>query len=134
MYNIFRLTGRYEEAAFLRELFDEPTTLLYQIWSLVRTIDDALQPGSQITRKEMVDHADQLIRRVIDVLEGEVEEEITHRLQRLREILISDLDDEAWAAAVEAARARAINVVNNFFHERLTALPSIKQYMDGFQD
>jgi hypothetical protein len=24
MYNIFRLTGRYEEAAFLRELFDEP--------------------------------------------------------------------------------------------------------------
>jgi hypothetical protein len=134
MYNIFRLTGRYEEAAFLRELFDEPTTLLYQIWSLVRTIDDALQPGSQITRKEMVDHADQLIRRVIDVLEGEVEEEITHRLQRLREILISDLDDETWAAAVEAARARAINVVNNFFHERLTALPSIKRYMDGFQD
>ena len=134
MYNIFRLTGRYEEAAFLRELFDEPATLLYQVWSLVRTIDDALQPGSQITRKEMVDHADQLIRRVIDVLEGEVEEEITHRLQRLREILISDLDDETWAAAVESARARAINVVNNFFHERLTALPSIKQYMDGFQD
>ncbi len=24
MYNVFRLTGRYEEAAFIRELFDEP--------------------------------------------------------------------------------------------------------------
>lgn len=134
MYNIFRLTGRYEEAAFLRELFDEPATLLYQIWSLVRTIDDALLPDSQITRQEMVDHADQLIRRVIDVLEGEIEEEIVLRLRRLREILTSDLDDAAWALAVEAARARAINVVNNFFHERLSALPSIKLYMDGFQD
>nr|HMN63111.1 hypothetical protein [Anaerolinea sp.] len=41
MYNIFRLTGRYEEAAFLRELFDEPATVLSQVWSLIRTIDDA---------------------------------------------------------------------------------------------
>ena len=29
-YNIFRLTGRYAEAAWLRELFDEPVTALYQ--------------------------------------------------------------------------------------------------------
>jgi hypothetical protein len=29
LYNIFRLNGRYEEAAFLRELFDEPAALLY---------------------------------------------------------------------------------------------------------
>jgi hypothetical protein len=133
MYNIFRLTGHYEEAAFLRELFDEPATLLYQVWSLVRTIDDALVPGSLITRQELVDHADQLIRRVIDVLEGEVEEEIVRRLRRLREILTSPLDDEVWAVEVEAARAQAINVVNNFFHERLIALPTIKLYMDRFQ-
>ena len=44
MYNVFRLTGRYQEAAFLRELFDEPTTMLYQVWSLIRTIDDCCQP------------------------------------------------------------------------------------------
>ena len=31
MYNIFRLTGRYSEAVYLRELFDEPASLLYQI-------------------------------------------------------------------------------------------------------
>jgi hypothetical protein len=134
MYNIFRLTGRYEEAAFLRELFDEPAPLLYQVWSLVRTIDDALVPGSQIARQELVDYADQLVRRVMDVLEGEVEEEIVRRLQRLREILASQLEDEEWAAEVEAARAQTINLVNNFFHERLTALPSIKLYMEGFEE
>ncbi len=49
MYNIFRLTGRYEDAAFLRDLFDEPTTMLYQVWSLIRTIDDAFKPGTEIT-------------------------------------------------------------------------------------
>ncbi len=48
MYNIFRLTGRYEEAVFIRELFDEPTTMLYQVWSLIRTIDDCCQPGARI--------------------------------------------------------------------------------------
>ena len=47
MYNIFRLTGRYPEAAFIRELFDEPTTMLYQVWSLIRTVDDAVKPGAR---------------------------------------------------------------------------------------
>ncbi len=43
MYNIFRFTGRYQEAAYLERIFDEPTTLLYQVWSLIRTVDDALR-------------------------------------------------------------------------------------------
>jgi hypothetical protein len=33
---------------------------------------------------------------------------------------------------VEAARAQVINIVNNFFYERLTAVPSIKVYIDRF--
>ena len=37
MYNVFRLTGRYREAAYLRELFDEPVTALYQVAALLRT-------------------------------------------------------------------------------------------------
>ena len=41
MYNVFRLTGRYTEAAYLRELFDEPVTALYQVAALIRTLDDA---------------------------------------------------------------------------------------------
>ncbi|MCJ7625765.1 MAG: hypothetical protein MUO76_19915 [Anaerolineaceae bacterium] len=48
LYNIFRLTGQYAEAAYLRELFDEPTTMLYQVWSLIRTIEESFLPGSKI--------------------------------------------------------------------------------------
>ena len=36
-------------------------------------------------------------------------------------------------AEAEAARAEVINVVNNFFYDRLTGMPTIKAYMDGFQ-
>ena len=41
LYNVFRLTGRYAEAAYLRELFDEPVTALYQVAALLRTLDEA---------------------------------------------------------------------------------------------
>jgi hypothetical protein len=31
---------------------------------------------------------------------------------------------------VEAARAEVINLVNNFFYEKMTSMPKIKVYMD----
>jgi len=87
LYNIFRLIGRYEEAAFLRELFDEPATMLYQVWSLIRTIDDCCQPGSSITKEQMLAQLDNLILAVIKALEGDQEAEIVRLLLRLRDTL-----------------------------------------------
>ena len=63
MYNVFRLTGRYIDAAYLRELFDEPAAMLYQVWALVRTIDDAINPDEATTMREAVSLADSLITR-----------------------------------------------------------------------
>jgi hypothetical protein len=132
MYNVFRLTGRYEEAAFLRELFDEPTTMLYQVWSLIRTIDDCSNPASPITREQMLAQTDQLIYAVIEILEGDQETEIVRRLLRLRDALTRQETNQALRPEAEAARSEVINVVNNFFYERLTAVPTIKEYIDGF--
>lgn len=134
MYNIFRLTGRYEEAAFVRELFDEPATVLYQVWSLIRTIEDAANPDSPLTNQALVAQADQLIFAVIRALEGDVEAEIVRRLLRLRDSLAQQQESHALTGAVEAARAEVIHVVNNFFYDRLTALPSIKSYIDQVQE
>jgi hypothetical protein len=133
LYNIFRLTGRYEEAAFLRDLFDEPTTMLYQVWSLIRTIDDACQPGAEITTDQLLAQADQLILSVIRVLEGDQEAEIVRLLLRLRDALSRQNSGQALSGPAEAARAEIINLVNNFFYEKLTAVPAIKAYMDGLQ-
>jgi len=132
MYNIFRLTGRYEEAAFIRELFDEPATMLYQVWSLVRTIEDVGQPDSSIPKEQLLAQADQLILTVINALEGAQEAEIVRRLLNLKDALVRQ-EGAQLSAEVEAARAHVINVVNNFFHERLVALPKIKEYIENFQ-
>ena len=129
MYNVFRLTGRYEEAAFLRELFDEPTTVLYQVWSLIRTIDDSSQPGSSIQTEQMLAQCDQLIMSVIKALEGDQEAEIVRLLLRLRDILSRQQSGQPLTAQAEAARAEVINVVNNFFREKLMAVPTIQEYM-----
>jgi hypothetical protein len=130
LYNIFRLTGRYEDAAFLRDLFDEPTTMLYQVWSLIRTMDDAFKPGSGITMQQLIDQADQLIMSVIKVLEGDQESEIVRLLLRLRNALSNEELDHGLSGPAEAARAEVINLVNNFFYEKLIAIPTIKSYMD----
>ena len=127
MYNIFRLTGRYEEAAYIRELFDEPATLLYQVWTLIRTIDDAAVPDSGITMEALIQQTDHLILDVIKALEDDREAEIVKQLLALRDGLAETGD--ASSQPVEAARAHVINLVNNFFHERLTAVPTIAEYI-----
>jgi hypothetical protein len=132
MYNIFRLTGRYGEAAFLRELFDEPATILYQVWSLIRTIDDAYSSSSIIPQEHLTAAVDRLIMDVIKALEGEQESQIVSHLLRLRDALSRPEAGQALTAEAEAARAEVINIVNNFFYARLIDMPEIKTYMDGF--
>jgi hypothetical protein len=133
MYNIFRLTGRYEEAAFVRELFDEPATALYQVWSLIRTIDDVVRDPGSIPRQVLLDQADKLVLSVVQALEGEQETEIVRSLLRLRSALSDDRSGEAWETYVEATRAEVINLVNNFFHERLTGYPPVREYINNVQ-
>ncbi len=134
MYNIFRLTGRYGDAAFIRELFDEPTTILYQVWSLIRTIDDAVKPGSTIAMDHVLAHTDRLILDVVKALEGDQESEIVRHLLRLRDSLTRQQIGQELTTEAEIARAQVINIVNNFFHDRLIALPTIQSYIQAHQD
>jgi hypothetical protein len=134
MYNVFRLTGRYEEAAFLRELFDEPATVLYQVWSLIRSIEDCFRPDSSIDLDNLLGQADKLILSVTQALEGVQEQEIVRQLLQLRDILSREKDTNALSPSADAARAEVINIVNNFYYDRMTGVPTIKEYMDGFGD
>ena len=129
MYNIFRLVGRYEEAAYLRELFDEPATVLYQVWSLIRTIDECFKPDSSIDLEALIAQTNDLIINVIKALEGVEEEEIVRELLQLRDVLSREEAHHEMSPRAEAARNEVINLVNNFFYQRMTALPGIKEYM-----
>ena len=68
---------------------------------------------------------------MVDALEGEAEVEIVRLLLRLRDVLSRKEAGAALSPQAEAARAELINIVNNFFFEKLTAVPAIKGYMDS---
>lgn len=133
MYNVFRLSGRHMDAAFVRALFDEPSTILYQVWSLIVTLDNATQPGSAISISDVRRQADSLVLDVVRALEGDAETEIVEAIQTLARTLEDQPDGEARIAAVEGAQARVMNLVNTFFREKLTAMPSIKAYIEEMQ-
>jgi hypothetical protein len=133
MYNVFRLTGRYEDAIFIRELFDEPASMLYQVWSLFRTMEECCAPGSTIAIESVRAQADQLILSVVQALEGAEETAVIKHLLVLRDALDTQESGQRMHADVEAARAEVINLVNNFFYEKLNALPSIRVYIDELQ-
>ncbi|HEY2980690.1 MAG TPA: hypothetical protein VGJ22_05885 [Anaerolineales bacterium] len=133
MYNVFRLSGRYAEAAYLRELFDEPATVLYQISAILRTVDEASQPGSDISPETVAEQLNTLIVQVAQILDGEREAEIIRRLLTLHGLLAKADDLSARAREVQAAQDAVMEVVNTFFYERMTVLPSIKIYIEDLQ-
>ena len=126
MYNLFRLSGRYLDAAFIRELFDQPASLLYQVWSLIGTLDNATRPGSGIPWSAVAQQSDRLLLDVVATMEGTEEVEIVSALLGLRQALEDHEPGEVRDLAVEGARTRVINVVNTFFHDKLVSRPSIR--------
>jgi len=121
------------DAAYLRELFDEPTTILYQINALIRTVDESFQPGSKIDRSTILSQTDELILGVTSALEGEKEIEIVRMMLNFRTLLADDINRGKLSPQANAARAEIINIVNNFFYEKLTGIPSINKYIKDIQ-
>ncbi len=129
LYNIFRLSGHYEEAAYIRELFDEPTTALYQLAALIRTLDEAAEEGSPFDHEVLIQQTDQLIMSAIGAMEGPQEAEVVSSLLRLRD-QVSGRGSGDRDENVEGLRLETMNAVNEYFHKRLVALPGIAEYLD----
>ncbi len=131
LYNIFRLTGRYPEAVYLRELFDEPTTVLYQVAALVRTLDEADRPGAGFDVDIMLRQTDDLIMSAIAALEGRSEAEMVRHLLALRDNLQARRGAAGRTGDVSSVKDQAMEAVNEYFAKRLFAVPTIKDYIDG---
>jgi hypothetical protein len=135
LYNIFRLTGHWSEAAYIRELFDEPAALLYQVGSLLDTIDEAVKSGSTLDHDAIIDQTDSLIRSVVRVLEGEAEEELVDALLRLRDDLSGRKDlGESRERVLAESYDLVGELVNKFFRERLFLMPEIVAYLQSLSD
>ncbi len=134
MYNVFRLSGRYAEAAYLRELFDEPATLLYQIAAMFRTVDEATQAGSAINPSIIFDQLDDLIVKVVQTLKGEEMREMIQRLLRFHGLLATVTDLSIRHDEVAAEQDSVMEVVNSYFYDRLIAMPGIRTYLDELKN
>jgi len=132
MYNIFRLTGRHQAAALIRELFDEPAALLYQVWSLLDTIDDAGRPDSTLDREAVVQQTDALIRDVVECCEGPLETEIVMALIRLRDGITGRVElGESWDTLIADSRTKVEQLVNEFFKVKLLGIPEVREFLDS---
>ena len=129
LYNIFRLTGHYPEAAYIRELFDEPTTVLYQVAALIRTVDEAAAEGTPFGRDGLVDQCDQLIMSAIGALTGPSEAVVVSHLLKLRDQVAGQREGDRGANVI-GVRDEAMAVVNDYFRERLMDVPVIREYIE----
>ncbi|MGC8873523.1 MAG: hypothetical protein ACP5SI_03625 [Chloroflexia bacterium] len=133
LYNIFRLTGRYEEAGWIRELFDEPSARLYQVHALLETMEEARE-AQGLDREAEIAQIDELIREVIETLEGPQETELVMALLRLRDDLTGRRQlGEPWNELLARSRQQVIELVNQFFRAKLMGLPEVQAYIESLK-
>lgn len=132
LYNVFRLTGRYEEAAFVRELFDEPAALLYQIGALFEGMAELGSHGATIDRATLSRQVDDIIHDISAVAEGPSETQLIMSLLRVRDDItgLRDLGG-AWEETLYGMQDSIMELVNAYFEKRLRGIPELDTYLNS---
>jgi hypothetical protein len=123
------MNGHYAEAAFIRELFDEPITALYQVAALIRTLDDAANSGEDFDAETMVAQVDTLIMSAIQALDGPEEAEMVGHLLKLRNSIQKRGAEADRAEDMTDVQNAALKAVNSYFERALRSVPEIDAYL-----
>lgn len=135
LYNLFRLNDQLEEAAYVRELFDEPSAQLYQVPGLLEAADVAHDERSGMDRETVIHQIDHVIRAVAASVEGAAAGDIVMELVHLRDGVIGYAPDAAdWATVLRSVRQRCSAIVNEYFRTRLLGLPQIAAYVQSLEE
>jgi hypothetical protein len=129
LYNVFRMNGHYAEAAFIRELFDEPITALYQVAALVQTLGDAANSGQDFDAETMTAQVDTLIMSAIQALDGPEEAEMVGHLLKLRNSVQKRGAEADRASDMTGIQDAALSAVNSYFERMLRSVPEIDAYL-----
>ncbi|NMO54797.1 hypothetical protein HH310_26880 [Actinoplanes sp. TBRC 11911] len=134
LYNLFRLGDELEAAAYVRELFDEPSAGLYQVSGLLEAATAALDPTSGIDRTLVLRQLDVLAVTLAAATTGPDETRLLAALGQLRaSVLAADETDADWAATAARVRAPAAALVNDFFRTRLLAHPRVSHLLHSYE-
>jgi hypothetical protein len=129
LYNVFRMSGRYAEAAYIRELFDEPITALYQVAALIQTLNDAADSGEDFDAETMTAQVDTLIMSAIQALDGPEEAEMVGHLLKLRNSIQKRGAEADRADDMAGVQDAALGAVNGYFERALRSVPEIDAYL-----
>jgi hypothetical protein len=131
LYNVFRMNGHYAEAAFIRELFDEPITALYQVAAIIQTVNDAAGSGASddFDSETMTEQVDKLIMSAIQALDGPAEAEMVGHLLKLRNSIQKRGAEADRAEDMTDVQDAAMKAVNDYFERALRSVPEIDAYL-----
>ena len=122
-------------AALIRELFDEPAALLYQVWALLDTLDDAAAPESSVDSAVLVEQTDSLIQSVITCCDGPTESKIVMALIRFRDHATGRMDlGDSRSELLAGSRADVEELVNQYFREKLLGIPEVREFLTSLDD
>ena len=128
LYDLCRVTGHAEEAAYLEQVFDRPGIVLFQLSVLLRSVQPALLGSPDAALHEAAVQVGDLLRLVLLALEGVDDPAIVDALFDLHDSL-----EEAERSGRPEAFASSVNHltqhINDFFFDRLTALPALREYV-----
>jgi hypothetical protein len=106
--------------------------LLYQVASLLDTVDEAVAGRNALDHDTLIEQVDSLFRSVVRVLEGPEEEQIVDALLKLRDHLSGRKDlGEARDELVTESVLVMSGLVNEYFRERLFLMPEIVAYLES---
>jgi hypothetical protein len=129
LYNVFRMNGHYAEAAFIRELFDEPITALYQVAALIQTLNDAADSGDDFDSETMTEQVDKLIMSAIQALDGPDEAVMVGHLLKLRNSIQKHGAEADRTEDMTDVQDAAMKAVNDYFERALRSVPEIDAYL-----
>jgi len=129
LYNVFRMSGRYAEAAYIRELFDEPITALYQVAAIIQTVNDAADSGDAFDAETMTEQVDTLIMSAIQALDGPEEAEMVGHLLKLRNSIQKRGAEADRVDDLAGVQDAALGAVNSYFERALRSVPEIDAYL-----
>ena len=76
---------------------------------------------------------DALIKTVVEIAEGPRESDIVMSLLKLRDIVAGRKAlGEDWTGAIETSRREVALLVNEYFREKLYAIPQVAEYLAQF--
>lgn len=134
LYNLFRVSDQLEAAAYVRELFDEPSARLYQVSGLLDAADAALDPESGIDRDTVMQQFDVVADAIAQVTEGAEETELLDALRRVREASLAEGRASGdWGEVLGEVRSRCSEIVSEFFRVRLLGYDPVREYLESLE-